>query len=112
MSTVTTASPGGEPVKACWKRRIQEIHCLTSLNTSIKSSSIGARVPDSLKTAVHELAALSGQSISAVTEAALREYIVWRVPQLLDLQEAVQAADRGEFAGDDEVNALFARHGA
>jgi predicted transcriptional regulator len=78
----------------------------------MKTSSIGARIPDTLKYAVNELATLSGQSVSAVTEAALREYIGWRVPQLLDLQEAVKAADRGDFATEDEVNEFFARHGA
>lgn len=81
---------------------------LTSLNTTKKSSGTGAHVPDALKTAADELAAWSGQSVSTVTEAALREYTGWRVPQLLDLQ----AADRGEGASDDGVSMPFASHGA
>jgi len=51
-------------------------------------------------------------SVTSITEEALREYAGWRVPQIEDLREAVAAADRGEFATEDEVNAVFARHGA
>ena len=36
----------------------------------------------------------------------------WRVPQLLDLLEAIAAADDGDFASQEEVDAWFARHGA
>lgn len=82
------------------------------LNTTMKASSIGARVPEELKTAVSELSALSGQSVSAITEAALREYISWRAPQLLDLQAAIKAADDGDFASATEVDALFSKYGA
>lgn len=78
----------------------------------MKTASFGVRVPDDLKTAVADLAALSGQSVSSITEEALRDYVRWRLPQRLDLNEAVAAADRGEFASDDEVNTFFARYGA
>ena len=78
----------------------------------MKTSTIGVRVPEDLKVSVANLAAMSGQSVSAITEQALKEYTGWRIPQFLDLQEAVAAADRGEFATDDEVAAFFAKHGA
>jgi RHH-type transcriptional regulator, rel operon repressor / antitoxin RelB len=39
----------------------------------------------------------------------LRNYLTWRAPQLLDLQEAIAAADRGEFASDEEVSGFFAK---
>ena len=63
-------------------------------------SNIGDRISGPLKYAVKKPAAFSSQPAG------------WRVPQLLDLQEAIKAADRSEFATDDEVNAFFARHAA
>jgi len=79
---------------------------------TMKTATIGARVSDDIKNAVKQLAGLSGQSVSTITEDALREYMGWRVPQILDLKEAIAAADRGEFASDDEADAFFARYGA
>lgn len=78
----------------------------------MKTASIGDLMPDDLRIAVAQLAEASGRSVSSIAEAALRDYISWRGPQILDLQEAIAAADRGELASDDEVNAFFARYGA
>jgi RHH-type transcriptional regulator, rel operon repressor / antitoxin RelB len=81
-------------------------------NPIMKTATIGAKVPEELKNAVAQLSAMSGQSVSSITEEALREYIAWRVPQIVDLKEAITAADRGEFASDEEANAFFVRYGA
>lgn len=78
----------------------------------MKSSSIGARVPGELKETVIKLSHISGQSVSTITEEALREYTGWRVPQFTDLKDAIAAADNGEFATDEEVATFFAKHGA
>jgi predicted transcriptional regulator len=78
----------------------------------MKTAAIGARVSDELKHSVLQLSALSGQTVSAITEEALIEYMAWRVPQMRDLKQAIAAADRGEFASDDETAAFFARYGA
>ena len=77
------------------------------VNTVITDASL----PEDLKKAVAQLSEMSGQSVASITEDALREYLSWRVPQILDLKEAIAAADREDFATDDEVNAFFARHG-
>jgi len=78
----------------------------------MKTAAIGARVSDELKQAVVQLSTLSGQSVSTITEEALTEYMAWRVPQMRDLKKAIAAANRGEFATDDEVAAFFAKYGA
>lgn len=78
----------------------------------MKTAPIDACLPEDLKSAVAQLSEISGQSVSSITEDALRAYLAWRVPQILDLKDAIAAADRGEFASDDEVNAFFARYGA
>lgn len=78
----------------------------------MKTATVSARLPDDLRATVSALSKVSGQSLSSITEEALREYTGWLVPQIKDLKEAVAAADRGEFATDEEVDAVFARHGA
>ncbi len=77
-----------------------------------KLSTIDVAISPELKEAIAELSTLSGQSISLIAEDALSQYVHWRSAQLRDLHEAVAAADRGEFAEDDEVDAFFARYGA
>jgi predicted transcriptional regulator len=77
-----------------------------------KQATMGLRVQHDLKEAVSRMSELSGMTASAITEEALREYIRCRTPQLLDLKEAEAAADRGEFATDEQVVAVFARYGA
>jgi predicted transcriptional regulator len=73
---------------------------------------IEVQVTPELKQAVDEIAALSGQALPEIAQDALAHYVSWRSAQLTDLQEAIAAADRGEFASEDEVQALFARYGA
>jgi predicted transcriptional regulator len=78
----------------------------------MKTATIAACVPEDLKDAVAQLSEISGQSVSSITEDALRAFLAWRVPQIVDLKDAIVAADRGEFASDDAADAFFARYGA
>ena len=80
--------------------------------TSTKDSQVSVRLPSDLKDRVETYAQLTGRTKSHVAMEALKEYLVWREPQIADLKEAVAAADRGEFASDDEVEAVFARYPA
>jgi predicted transcriptional regulator len=64
-----------------------------------------------LKKAIEKIETLSGQTAELIAQDALKHYVAWRVPQLLDLQQAIAAADNDEFASDDEVEGWFARHG-
>jgi len=77
-----------------------------------KKLNIEVQLTPELERAVDKLATLSGQAIALITEDALKHYVAWRTPQLADLEEAIAAADRGEFASDDEVNAVFNRYDA
>lgn len=65
-----------------------------------------------MKSAIDQIEALSGQPVESITADALAHYVAWRVPQLLDLQQAIAEADNGEFASADEVDEWFARYGA
>lgn len=77
-----------------------------------KPLKITVELSDGLKQSITDLSAASGQSLEVITQDALQHYVDWRLEQQDDLTEAIAAADRGEFASADEVNALFARHGA
>ncbi|WP_295990134.1 hypothetical protein [Rugamonas sp.] len=73
---------------------------------------IAVELTPELEHKLHELAALPGQSLALIAQDALKHYVAWRSPQLADLAEAIAAADRGEFASDEEVNAVLSRYDA
>ena len=75
-----------------------------------KDSQVSMRLPGELKARIESYARLTGRSKSHVAMEALAEYLDWRLPQVADLKEAIAAADRGEFASDDEVQAIFQRY--
>ncbi len=77
---------------------------------AIKDSQVSVRLPNELKDRMETYAQLTGRTKSHVAMEALAAYLDDRIPQIEDLKEAVQAADRGEFASDAEVAAVFARH--
>ena len=75
-----------------------------------KDSQVSLRLPGELKARIETYAVMTGRSKSHVAMEALADYLDWRLPQVADLQQAVVAADRGEFASDDEVKAVFDRY--
>jgi RHH-type transcriptional regulator, rel operon repressor / antitoxin RelB len=53
-----------------------------------------------------------GQSKAQIAANAIEDYLDWRIPQIADLKEALASMDRGEFATEEEVEALFKKYGA
>ncbi len=78
----------------------------------VKDAQVSLRLPASLKEQMESYAELTGRSKSYVAMEALSEYLAWRIPQVQDLKAAIAAADRGEFASDEEVEAVYAKHAA
>ena len=76
-----------------------------------KDSQVSLRLPGELKDRIERYAQLTGRSKSFVAMEALAEYLDWRLPQMQDLDQAIAAADRGEFATDAEVATIFNRYG-
>ncbi len=70
------------------------------------------RVSPELKERLDNYAAMVGQSKATIAANALSDYLDWRIPQTENLKLAIAAADRGEFATDDEVEATFKKYGA
>jgi RHH-type transcriptional regulator, rel operon repressor / antitoxin RelB len=81
-----------------------------AMPTAPKDGQISLRLPSELKERMATYAQLTGRSNSHVAMEALHEYLARRTPQIEDLKAAVQAADAGEFASDDEVRAVFERY--
>lgn len=75
-----------------------------------KDSQVSMRLPGELKARIETYAVMTGRSKSHVAMEALTDYLDWRLPQVVDLKQAIAAADRGEFASDGEVQALFDRY--
>jgi predicted transcriptional regulator len=53
-----------------------------------------------------------GQSKTQIAANAIEDYLDWRIPQIADLKKAIAAADRGEIATDEQVEAVFKKYGA
>ena len=70
------------------------------------------RVSPELKERLDNYAAMVGQSKAIIAANALSDYLDWRIPQIENLKLAIAAADRGEFATEDEVEATFKKYGA
>lgn len=77
---------------------------------ALKDSQVSVRLPNDLKDKMKAYALLTGRSKSYVAMEALSVYLEGRIPQIKDLKAAVQEADQGEFASDDEVGTVLAKY--
>jgi predicted transcriptional regulator len=57
-----------------------------------------------------QIAAVFGTNLSAVINEALDQYIELHEWQLKHIQEGVEAAKKGDFATDAEVDAFFSEY--
>ncbi len=73
--------------------------------------SMTVRVPADLAGQLEKLAQATGRNKSAITVAALRDYVEAESSQIDDIKKALAEADRGEFASAGEVTSFFAKYG-
>jgi predicted transcriptional regulator len=59
---------------------------------------------------LHRIAGSRHRNEEELAAEALREYLQFEVEQVRKVEEGVAAANRREFASDDEVEAFFARY--
>jgi predicted transcriptional regulator len=57
-----------------------------------------------------EIAASRGVTPEAIVVEALSDYLAFQARQRAKIRDGIAAADRGEFASDEEVEQLFARY--
>lgn len=73
---------------------------------------INVRLPEELYNQIEELAKATARTKSFLTVDALTHYVQRESWQIRDIHEGIQEADAGEFATDEQVKAVFAKHGA
>lgn len=76
------------------------------------SRTINVRLPAELYQQLEDLAQATARTKSFVTLEALSSYLAAQSWQVQDIEAGIAQAERGEFASDEEVAAVFARHGA
>ncbi|MDD1964516.1 ribbon-helix-helix protein, CopG family [Pseudomonas putida] len=70
-------------------------------------SMMSLRIPDELAETLASLAKATGRSKSFLAIDALREYLSREAWQIAEIQKAVAEADAGDFATDEEVDAVL-----
>lgn len=80
--------------------------------TAEPTTTITIRVPLSLRDQIDALARAMGRNRQFLGLEALRRYVAvesWQVGQIL---EGIRAADAGDFATDEEAEAVFSKYDA
>ena len=70
------------------------------------------RLPLDLAGQLEKLILATGRNKSAITVAALRDYVQAESWQITDIEEGIAEADRGEFASDSDVKSFFEKYGS
>jgi predicted transcriptional regulator len=76
------------------------------------AKTINVRLPEALYNQIEELAKATERTKSFLTIDALTNYVERESWQIRDIHEGIKEADAGEFATDEQVRAVFAKHGA
>jgi RHH-type transcriptional regulator, rel operon repressor / antitoxin RelB len=84
----------------------------THPTTASPKTQFNMRFSPELLSKLDAYAEMVGQSKTQIATNAIEDYLDWRIPQIADLKEAIAAADRGEFASEEEVEAFFKKYGA
>jgi RHH-type rel operon transcriptional repressor/antitoxin RelB len=71
---------------------------------------LNVRIPAALAGQLDALTTTTGRNKSALTVEALARFVEIETWQIQQIQTAIEEADRGEFATDQEVNAFFAKY--
>lgn len=75
------------------------------------STTMTIRLESDLKQRLEALAEATHRSKSFLANEALNDFLEHNEWQIEQLKEAVEAADRGEFASDEEVASTFSQWG-
>ncbi|MDO9437039.1 CopG family ribbon-helix-helix protein [Hydrogenophaga sp.] len=78
----------------------------------MSTKTLNVRVSEDLYGQIDALAVATASTTSFVMLEALKGYVVRESWQIQDIQEGIREADAGRFASADEVNVVFAKHGA
>jgi RHH-type transcriptional regulator, rel operon repressor / antitoxin RelB len=71
---------------------------------------LNVRIPESVHSKLSQLTEATGRSKSFLAVEALEGYLAQQAWQIAEVKAGIKEADQGDFASDDEVNAIFAKH--
>lgn len=77
-----------------------------------QSTTMTIRLEPELKSRLDKLALATRRSKSFLASEAVREFIELNEWQIQELKDAIKEADSGDFASDQEVEAVFNKWGA
>ena len=75
------------------------------------SATVTIRLESELKQRLEKLAEAMQRSKSFLAAQAIRDFVDLNEWQVQEIEQAVLEADRGEFAGDQDVAAVFGKWG-
>ena len=84
----------------------------TTVSNEALTRTINVRVPASVYDQLEDLAKSTARTKSFVTVEALSNYLAAQSWQVKEIKAGLADADMGDFATDDQVNAVFAKYGA
>ena len=73
---------------------------------------VGARIPRDVRDELDKLVKATGRNRNTLVEEALRRFIDVERWQLADIEAGVREADAGDFATDEEMEAMRAKYRA
>lgn len=85
---------------------------MANTTATVASRTINVRLPADLHQQLEELAQATARTKSFVTLEALTSYLAEQSWQVQDIKAGLAQAEQGDFASEEEVAAVFARHGA
>lgn len=74
------------------------------------ADSVTVQIEPSTLGAIDELARQANQPRDALVEEALQNFVRLRAWQLTKIDAGIAAADRGEFASDEEMERIFSKY--
>lgn len=77
---------------------------------STLDKALNVRLPEHLHAQLTELTRVTGRTKSFLAIEALEAYISYQSWQIAEVQAGMEEANRGEFATDEQMNAIFQKH--
>jgi RHH-type rel operon transcriptional repressor/antitoxin RelB len=80
------------------------------MSTTSAEKPLNVRLPTELAAQLDALTKATGRTKSFLTVEALEAYIEQQLWQIAEVKAGIVEADKGEFATDADMNAIFAKY--
>jgi predicted transcriptional regulator len=72
---------------------------------------LNLHIPEDLESVLSDVTDKQAYAIDAIRQRAERDKAEYEAWVLKEIQDGIDAADRGDFVPKEEMNAFFAKHG-